>query len=136
MMHKLNANIRRTLGRGRLPGCFPGSEGFTLVEIMMVMMVLAVGVLPIAVIQHQARQEVSESDRYTQGIELAQFHMERVKGMGFGAAAADSGATGNVEWAVRVTNVSFGLDRIEVTTSWQNDGQEESLTIADLVSMR
>ena len=36
-----------------------GREGFTLVEIMMVLMILTVGVLPIAVIQHQAREEVS-----------------------------------------------------------------------------
>ena len=56
--------------------------------------------------------------------------------MGFGNALPDSGQTGEVEWTVRVTNVAFGLDRVEVTTSWQNDGQEETLTIADLVSMR
>lgn len=128
MMSRLRRNIRRKLGFD--------SEGFTLVEIMMVLMILTVGVLPIAIIQHQARQEVSESDRYTQGIQLAQFHLERVTGMGFGNALPDSGQTGEVEWAVRVTNVAFGLDRVEVTTSWQNDGQEETLTIADLVSMR
>ena len=131
MISTLRRKIRRTLGFDR-----PEREGFTLVEIMMVLLVLTVGVLPIAIIHHQARQEVSESDRYTQGIELAQFHLERTTGMGFGAAVADSGQTGEIEWAVRVTNVSFGLDRVEVTTSWQNDGQEESLTIADLVSMR
>jgi prepilin-type N-terminal cleavage/methylation domain-containing protein len=131
MMSKLRRNIRRKLGFGR-----PEREGFTLVEIMMVLLVLTVGVLPIAVIQHQARQEVSESDRYTQGIQLAQFHLERVTGMGFGNALPDSGRTGEVDWTVRVVNVSFGLDRVEVTTSWRNDGQVESLTIADLVSMR
>lgn len=132
MMRKLNGNIRRILGFGRRPG----NEGFTLVEIMMVLLVLSVGVLPIAVIQHQARREVSESDRYTQGIQLAQFHLERVKGLGFGAAVADSGSTGEVEWAVQVTNVAFGLDRVEVTTTWQNGNVEESLTIANLLSMR
>ena len=58
-----------------------GREGFTLIEILMVLMILTVGVLPIAIIQHQARKEVNESDRFTQGIELAQFHMERAKGI-------------------------------------------------------
>ena len=134
MMRKLNNRIRRVLGFGRLPGV--GRDGFTLVEILMVLMILTVGVLPIAIIQHQARKEVSESDRYTQGIELAQFHMERAKGMGFGNAVADSGATGNVQWSLRVTNVAFGLDRLEVTTRWQNDDVEESLTMANLISMR
>lgn len=134
MLSRMNHGIRTFLRPGGRPG--PGREGFTLVEIMMVLMVLAVGVLPIAVIQHHAREEVSESDRYTQGLELAQFHLERVKGMGFGAAVPDSGTTGHVDWTVHVNNLSFGLDRIDVTTSWQNDGQTESLTVSDLVSMR
>jgi len=134
MLSRLNRKIRNLLAAGRLPGC--GREGFTLVEIMMVLMILSVGVLPIAIIQHQARNEVSEADRHTQGIEIAQMHLERIKGMGFGNAAPDSGTAGHIEWAVRVTNVSFGLDRVEVTTTWDNDGVEESLTVSDLVSMR
>ena len=134
MMRKLNGRIRKVLGFGRLPGM--DREGFTLIEILMVLMILTVGVLPIAIIQHKARKEVNESDRYTQGIELAQFQMERAKGLGFGNAVADSGAVGNVQWTLTVTNVAFGLDRLEVTTRWQNDDVEESLTIANLVSMR
>lgn len=134
MLRTLNKRIRRFLGRGQLPG--PNREGFSLIEILMVLMILTVGVLPIAIIQHQARGEVSESDRYTQGIELAQFHMERAKGMGFGNAVPDSGALGQVQWSLTVTNVAFGMNRLEVTTRWQNDGVEESLTLANLVSMR
>lgn len=134
MMSRMNKRIKKALSAGRLPGF--GRDGFTLVEIMMVLMILTVGVLPIAIIQHRARGEVSEADRHTQGIEVAQMHLERVKGMGFGNAASDSGSVGNINWTVRVTNISFGLDQVEVVTSWQNDGQQESLTIADLVSMR
>ncbi len=134
MIRKMNRKIRNLLGTGRLPGL--GCEGFTLVEIMMVLMILSVGVLPIAVIQHRARGEVSEADRYTQGIEIAQMHLERIKGMGFGNAVADSGTVGNIEWSAQVTNVAFGLDRITVTTTWNNGGQEESMVLADLVSTR
>jgi prepilin-type N-terminal cleavage/methylation domain-containing protein len=130
----MNRKIRNMLATGRLPGC--GREGFTLVEIMMVLMILTVGVLPIAIIQHRSRHEVSEADRHTQGIELAQMHLERVKGMGFGNAVPDSGQTGEIAWVVRVTNVSLGLDRVEVTATWQNNGMQESLTVADLVSTR
>ena len=111
-------------------------DGFTLVEIMMVLMILTVGVLPIAVIQHQAREEVSEADRYTQGVEVAQMHLERIKGMGFGNAASQAGTVGQINWNAQVTNVAFGLDRISVTATWQNDGQQETLTLTDLVSSR
>jgi prepilin-type N-terminal cleavage/methylation domain-containing protein len=134
MMSRMNRNIRNMLAAGRLPRC--GREGFTLVEILMVLMILTVGVLPIAIIQHQARHEVSEADRHTQGIELAQMHLERVKGMGFGNAVPDSGQTGQIAWVVRVTNVSLGLDRVQVTASWQNDNVQETLTVADLISTR
>lgn len=134
MFSRLNRRIRKTLAAGRLPGF--GREGFTLVEILMVLMILTVGVLPIAIIQHHSRGEVSEADRHTQAIEVAQMHLERLKGMGFGNSADQNGVQGNITWAAVVTNVSFGLDRIEVTATWQNKGQQESLTVADLVSMR
>ena len=134
MMRKLNRKIRNILGFGRVPGC--GREGFTLVEIMMVMLILSVGVLPIAVIQHRARTQVSEADRHTQAIEVAQLHLERLRGRGFGNIAAENGQMGQITWAATVTNVSFGLDRVAVTTTWMNDGQQETLTLADLVSMR
>jgi prepilin-type N-terminal cleavage/methylation domain-containing protein len=129
MMIKMNRNIKNLLSR-------VGSEGFTLVEIMMVLMILTVGVLPIAVIQHQARQEVSEADRYTQAIQVAQLHLERIKGMGFGNGVSEGGSAGQINWNAQVTNISFGLDRISVTATWLNDGQQETLTLTDLVSTR
>ena len=134
MMCRTNRKIRNILATGQLPGL--GREGFTLVEIMMVLMILTVGVLPIAVIQHRARHEVSEADRHTQGIQVAQMHLERIKGMGFGNAASDSGQAGHIDWTAQVTNVAFGMDRITVTASWATDKGPQSLTVADLVSTR
>ncbi len=132
MLNKLNRAWRRFMTQG--PSL--GREGFTLIEILVVLMILSVGILPIAVIQHRARQEVSEADRYTEGITIASAQLERIKGMGFGAAVPDSGAAGHVNWVANVNNVSFGLDRIVVTASWQNGSVMETLTVTDLVSMR
>jgi prepilin-type N-terminal cleavage/methylation domain-containing protein len=132
MLNKLNKRWRKFMNQG--PAL--GREGFTLVEILMVLMILSVGILPIAVIQHRARQEVSEADRYTEGITIASAQLERIKGMGFGNAAPDSGATGYVNWVANIDNVGFGLDRIVVTVSWQNGNAVESLTVTDLMSMR
>ena len=132
MLNKLNKIWRQLLNQG--PSL--GREGFTLIEILVVLMILSVGILPIAVIQHRARQEVSESDRYTEGIVVASAQLERIKGMGFGNAAADSGGAGQVGWVANISNVSFGLDRIVVTASWQNGDAIESLTVTDLVSVR
>ncbi len=134
MMKRLHRRLRRALGFGRMPA--PGREGFSLVEIMMVMLILAIGILPVVIIQHRSRREVSESDRYTQAVTLAQAQMERIKGMGFGVAAPDSGTMGEIDWVCNVTNVSVGLDRIEIVATWRSAEGEETLTLADLVSMR
>ena len=111
-------------------------DGFTLVEILMVLFILSVGILPLAVIQHQARREVTEADQYTQAMLVAQDQLERIKGMGFGDAVSDSGMSGNINWVCQVTSQSFGLDRLEVRTTWQSRGEERTMTIADFVSMR
>jgi len=134
MLSRMNRKIRRALAAGRMSGF--GREGFTLVEIMMVLMILTVGVLPIAVIQHRSREEVSEGDRHTQAIQVAQMQLERIKGMGFGNMANEQGQAGQIAWTATVNNVAFGLDRVQVTATWQNNGLQESLTVADLVSTR
>jgi prepilin-type N-terminal cleavage/methylation domain-containing protein len=128
MLTRLHRRLRRALR--------PQRAGFSLVEIMMVLIIISVGIIPIAVVQHRARREVTESDRYTQAVTVAQAQLERIKGRGFGVAAADSGADGNINWNAQVTNVAFGLDRVEVTASWTNNDGAQSVTIADLVSMR
>ena len=110
--------------------------GFSLVEVLVVLMIISVGILPIAVVQHRARREVSEADQYTQALNVAQAQMERIKGQGFGVAASDSGQAGRIVWNAQVTNVAFGLDRIQVTTSWNNGDGTQSLTLADLTSLR
>jgi prepilin-type N-terminal cleavage/methylation domain-containing protein len=134
MMSRLNRKIRKMMATGRLRAF--GREGFTLVEIMMVLMILTLGVLPIAVIQHRARDQVSEADRATQAIAVGQAQLERITGMGFGNTLPGNGQVGNVTWTATVTNVSFGMDRVEVTVTWDNDGFQETITMADLVSMR
>ena len=134
MMRGLDRRFRKFLTRGRIGR--PGRQGFSLVEILMVLLVLSVGILPVVIIQHRSRREVSESDRYTQAVTLAQSQMERIKGMGFGVAAPDSGSEGEVDWVCRVVNVGIGLDRIEVTARWQGDRGQEVLTVADLLSIR
>ncbi len=110
--------------------------GFSLVEVLVVLMIISVGILPIAVVQHRARREVTEADQYTQALNVAQAQMERIKGQGFGVAASDSGQAGRIAWSAQVSNVSFGLDRIQVTTTWTNGDGTQSLTLADLMSLR
>lgn len=127
---------RRIHGRRRPRAVRPGREGFSLVEIMMVLVILSVGVLPIAIIQHRARGEVNEADRHTQAIAVAQMQMERLKSQGFGNIVNENGTEGAINWVAQVNNVAFGLDRVTVTATWQNKGAVETLVVSNLVSMR
>lgn len=121
---------------GRRRSFRPERDGFSLVEIIMVLVILSVGVLPIAIIQHRARGEVNEADRHTQAIAVAQMQMERLKSQGFGNIANENGAAGAINWVAQVDNVGFGLDRVTVTATWQNKGAVETLVVSNLVSMR
>lgn len=114
----------------------PDRGGFTLTEIMVVMVVLVIGILPLAMVQNRARQDVQQSDRFTQAITLAQEQLEQIKGQGFGNAQPDSGTVGQVDWESRVTLISFGLERIEVEVSWRDMNGDRSLVLADMVSVR
>lgn len=111
-------------------------DGFTLTEIMVVMVILVIGILPLAMVQNQSRQEVTEADRFTQAITVAQEQLEQMKGQGFGNAAPDSGVVGQVTWNSNVTLVSFGLERIEVQVDWQDPDGPRTVTLADMVSLR
>jgi len=110
--------------------------GFTLTEIMVVMVILVIGIMPLAMVQNQSRQEVTKSDRFTQAITLAQEQLEQMKGRGFGNAVPDSGIVGQINWTSNVTVVSFGLERIDVTVDWQDEDGPKSVTLADMVSVR
>ncbi len=111
-------------------------NGFTLVEVMVVMVILSIGVLPLTIVQTRSRQEVQEADRYTQAVTVAQQQLEWLKGQGFGNAAADSGTTGGVVWRTSVAQVSFGLERLGVEVSFRQGASPDTLRMACLVSVR
>lgn len=111
-------------------------DGFTLPEVMVVMVILAIGVLPLTMIQARARAEIRETDRYTQAVTVAQQQLEWAKGQGFGNAVADSGQAGQVQWWTDVQPVSFGLERIEVQVVFRQGSTPDTLRVASLLSMR
>lgn len=113
-----------------------GREGFTLVEVLVVMVIMAIGILPLAFIQTRARSEVQESDNYTRAVTVAQHQLEWTKGLGFAAAVPDSGTQDGVTWRTRLTDVDLGLRRIDVTVIFNQGGTPDTLQMTSLLSMR
>jgi prepilin-type N-terminal cleavage/methylation domain-containing protein len=112
------------------------SAGFSLVELMVVLVILAIGLLPLALIQTRAQQDVFESGQYTEALQVAQLQMEMAKSMGFGNVPPDSGLADSFVWRTTVTNVSFGLDQIIVEVQWNEKGRQRNVQIMDRVSFR
>lgn len=126
---------RNSCGKTRAATTRP-DQGFSLVELMVVLVVLAIGLLPLAFVQTRAQQEVVDSGRQSEAVALAQLQMETAKSQGFGVAVDANGAVGNYTWTQTVTNVSFGLDQITVTVNWSERGQPRSVSMINRVSMR
>ena len=112
------------------------SAGFSLVELMVVLVILAIGLLPLALIQTRAQQDVFESGQYTEALQVAQLQMETAKSQGFGNAVTDSGLVDVYTWRATVSNVSFGLDQIVVQVQWNEKGRQRNIQIMDRLSFR
>jgi prepilin-type N-terminal cleavage/methylation domain-containing protein len=123
--------------RASLQGAFArGRRGFSLVEVLVVLVVITVGILPLAIVQTRARKDVTESDRYTRAVTLAQRQLEGTKGLGFVNAAADSGYAGELYWRTRIQDVDLGLRQVDVLVVIPRAGQPDTLRMAGLISIR
>lgn len=114
----------------------PDHDGFTLVEVLVVMVIITIGILPLVLVQSRARQEVTEADRFTQAMTVAQERLEWSKGLGFAAAVPDSGSRGSVAWRTEVEDVDLGLRRVSVTVVFSQGTTPDTLQMASLLSMR
>lgn len=122
--------------RRKLTAAANNRRGFTLVEVLVVLVIIAIGIMPLALVQTRARQEVTESDRYTRAVTLAQRQLEWTKGMGFNAAVSDSGYVGDLAWRTRVEDVDIGLRRVAVVVTFTQGAQADTLRMASLLSLR
>lgn len=111
-------------------------EGFTLVEMLVVMVIISIGILPLALVQTSARRDVQEADNYTRALTIAQEQVEWAKGLGFGVAQPDSGVDGNVSWRTTITDVDVGLQQVNVEVIFAQGATTDTLQMTSLMSMR
>ncbi len=65
-------------------------DGFSLVEVLLVFVLVGIALLPLAGVQISSRRAVDEAQRYGEAVTLAETQLEQMRATGFGAAVADS----------------------------------------------
>jgi prepilin-type N-terminal cleavage/methylation domain-containing protein len=123
------ASPRRRRDRG-------GDAGFTLVELMVALLLITIGILPIAAVQSGSTRDVVTTGQHTRALSIAQERMEVARAAGFTAAQTDSGQSGVYTWRTNVTTVATGLRRVDVTVTWTDRTGTRTVLLNDLVSTR
>lgn len=112
------------------------SAGVSIIELMIVLVLVAVGILALSGIQTHSTTDVYATGRRTSALSVAQTQMESKRALGFTQAVSDAGASGIYNWTSVVDSVGPGLSRITVTVKWTVDNAPDSLQLFNLISAR
>lgn len=115
-------------------------EGFTLLEIIVAVSILAIGLLAVASMQIAAIQGNSLANKLTEGTNLAQARLEDLMAMQYTTGFTDPGLTqGNytdtslsdytITWNVTNNNPVPTAKRIVVTVTWAEKGATKRVTL-------
>jgi prepilin-type N-terminal cleavage/methylation domain-containing protein len=111
-------------------------RGFTLVELMVVVVFIAVGIMTLVLVQTNAYRDIYKTGMQTRALDIAQLQLETARSAGYALAAADSGVTGGFTWLCSVDSASVGLRQVTSTVSWTERGVTRSVRLIDLLSAR
>ncbi|MCC6348451.1 MAG: prepilin-type N-terminal cleavage/methylation domain-containing protein [Candidatus Eisenbacteria bacterium] len=115
----------------------PANErGISLIELMVVLVVVAIGVLALSAVQTRSSTDVYATGRHTRALQVAQTRMEIARGAGFAAAQTDSGSADGFNWWTAVDSVDVGLRRVNVSVRWSEHGEARSVQLLNLLAKR
>jgi type IV pilus assembly protein PilV len=119
-------------------------QGFTLIEVIVALGVLAVGIVGLSVVFPLAMRDVGKSGSTTKAVQLCQQKLEEFQMMAYDAPDLDQGYTHDDgtnpidgvyarTWEVTDDEPITGCKLVEVTVSWQARRQE-SVTISSVIA--
>jgi prepilin-type N-terminal cleavage/methylation domain-containing protein len=112
------------------------SAGVTLVELMIVLVIVAIGIMTLSGVQTRSSSDVYSTGRRTRALAVAQTQIEVARSLGYLGAVPDSGLTDGFNWRTEVDSVDFGLLRARVTVTWAESGTPSSVQLVNLMSAR
>ena len=112
------------------------SAGVSLIELMAVLVIVAVGVLALSAIQTRSSTDVYNTGRHTRALQVAQTRMEVARNAGFGLAQSDSGTADGFQWLTVVDSADVGLRRVRVTVAWTDKRGPDAIQLNNLLAQR
>ncbi len=111
-------------------------KGFTIIEVMIVIGIFAIGILAVASMQVSAFQGNRSATLRTIAITLASERMENLISQDYGAIVSDSQAEDNFDISWTVTNDSPLPDTktITVTTTWNDRGESRNVNLSYILA--
>lgn len=110
--------------------------GWTLVELMIVLVFISIGILALTGIQTRSFTDIHSTGRHTRALDLAREQMEVARAEGFTVATSDSGTVSGFTWVCYVDSVNVGLKRVRTTVSWNVGTEQRSVQLNSLLSAR
>lgn len=120
----------------RCPPAHEAEQGFTLVELMIALVIIAIGVMALSGIQTTSSRNVYTTGRQTSGLSLAQEQIEVARSSGYATVAPDTGLSAPYSWITEVDSVDIELKRVRVTVTWPENTTTSSLQLETLIAAR
>jgi len=115
---------------------FGSKNGFTLIEVMASMIILAIGVLGLAPMIITAIQGNSFGEDMTDATLIAQGKIEELRNISYDLMASGQDTVGTVQrqWTIQNDTPAIGIRQITVQTSWTDQGGNSHLVT--LITLR
>jgi prepilin-type N-terminal cleavage/methylation domain-containing protein len=110
--------------------------GFTLIELMVALVIIAVGVMTLSGIQTRSSRDVHATGRRTNALALAEERIEIARGAGYTNAVSGTGQSGPLTWSTVIDVADVELKRATVTVTWTEGTRADSLQLMTLLALR